>query len=72
MIDGRWPRRANGHSLSKGPAETVRREPAPIEPGKAEVLRWGHDGMLIACGTLLKACLPGGRSAWPKKAVIWA
>ena len=41
----------------KAAAETVRREPAPIEPGNAEVLRWGPDGMLIACGTLLKACL---------------
>ena len=33
------------------------REPAaPFELGKAEVLRWGGDGMLVACGTLLGAC----------------
>jgi 1-deoxy-D-xylulose-5-phosphate synthase len=31
-------------------------EPAPIELGRAEVLRWGGDGMFIACGTLLGAC----------------
>ncbi len=28
-----------------------------MELGKAEVLRWGGDGMLIACGTLLGACV---------------
>ena len=26
---------------------------APIELGRAEVLDWGHDGMILACGTLL-------------------
>ncbi len=29
---------------------------SPIELGRAEVLYWGADGMLIACGTLLGAC----------------
>jgi 1-deoxy-D-xylulose-5-phosphate synthase len=29
----------------------------PLELGRAEVLEWGHDGMLIACGTLLANCL---------------
>ncbi|MEN6451140.1 MAG: 1-deoxy-D-xylulose-5-phosphate synthase, partial [Thermoguttaceae bacterium] len=28
-----------------------------IQLGKAEVIRWGTDGMLIACGTLLSACV---------------
>ena len=27
-----------------------------IQLGKAEVLHWGADGMLVACGTLLSAC----------------
>jgi 1-deoxy-D-xylulose-5-phosphate synthase len=30
---------------------------ADLQLGKAEVLRWGSDGMLIACGTLLGACV---------------
>lgn len=29
----------------------------PLELGRAEVLDWGHDGMIIACGTLLEGCL---------------
>jgi len=37
--------------------QTDRPERAPIELGRAEVLDWGHDGMLIACGTLLGNCL---------------
>jgi len=41
----------------KAAAETVCREPAPIELGRAEVLRWGSDGMIVACGTLLTECL---------------
>ena len=28
-----------------------------IELGKAEVVRWGRDGMIVACGTLLSACI---------------
>jgi 1-deoxy-D-xylulose-5-phosphate synthase len=28
-----------------------------IQWGKSEVLRWGRDGMFIACGTLLAACV---------------
>jgi 1-deoxy-D-xylulose-5-phosphate synthase len=55
-----WSLRYDGPTAIRYPkaaAETVRREPAPVQPGSAEVLRWGPDGMLIACGTLLKACL---------------
>jgi 1-deoxy-D-xylulose-5-phosphate synthase len=41
----------------KDKAITVQREEdapaAPVELGKAEVIRWGEDGMIIACGTLL-------------------
>ena len=44
----------------KATAETIERPAAPIELGRAEVLEWGHDGMIIACGTLL-AQLPQGR-----------
>jgi 1-deoxy-D-xylulose-5-phosphate synthase len=41
----------------KATAETLDRERTPIELGRAEVLEWGHDGMLIACGTLVSTCL---------------
>ncbi len=35
----------------------------PIELGRAEVIDWGHDGMIIACGTLLTQLRQGGRHA---------
>lgn len=41
----------------KANAETVSGERQPIELGKAEVLRWGRDGMILCCGTLLADCL---------------
>jgi 1-deoxy-D-xylulose-5-phosphate synthase len=41
----------------KAAAETVRREPAPIELGSAEVLRRGPDGTIVACGAVLPACV---------------
>jgi 1-deoxy-D-xylulose-5-phosphate synthase len=41
----------------KAAAETVPRPLAAIEPGSAEVLRWGSDAMLVACGTVLRSCL---------------
>jgi len=37
----------------KAAAETIDREPAPIGLGSAEVFRWGQDGTIIACGTML-------------------
>lgn len=40
----------------KAPAEHIDRQVAPVELGRAEVLEWGHDLVLICCGTLLKAC----------------
>jgi 1-deoxy-D-xylulose-5-phosphate synthase len=41
----------------KAPAVTIERDPAPIEFGRAEVMHWGRDGMLVACGTMLATCL---------------
>ncbi len=41
----------------KATAELVDSSRAPIELGRAEVIEWGHDGMLIACGTLLTNCI---------------
>ncbi|MSR58397.1 MAG: 1-deoxy-D-xylulose-5-phosphate synthase [Planctomycetaceae bacterium] len=37
--------------------ETVSRPVEPVGLGQAEVLEWGRDGMLIACGTLLANCV---------------
>ncbi|MFN0050572.1 MAG: 1-deoxy-D-xylulose-5-phosphate synthase [Planctomycetales bacterium] len=37
--------------------ETVAREVEPVRLGQAEVLDWGSDGMIIACGTLLGECV---------------
>jgi len=42
----------------KAAASTIERDTAPVELGVAEVLHWGRDGMIVACGTLLEACLP--------------
>jgi 1-deoxy-D-xylulose-5-phosphate synthase len=41
----------------KAKTESHERPLAPVELGRAEVFDWGHDGMLIACGTLLGSCL---------------
>jgi 1-deoxy-D-xylulose-5-phosphate synthase len=41
----------------KASVETSDRRRAPLELGRAEVINWGSDGMLIACGTLLSNCL---------------
>ena len=40
----------------KAGVQTLDREPAPIELGQAEILNWGRDLMLIACGTMAKTC----------------
>lgn len=37
----------------KTKAERMEREVAPVELGKAEVLGWGRDGNILACGALL-------------------
>jgi 1-deoxy-D-xylulose-5-phosphate synthase len=41
----------------KAKVESVPRNPQPVELGKAEVLEWGHDGMILACGTQLPSCV---------------
>jgi len=41
----------------KAAAVTIDRDLAPLELGRAEVLRWAPDAMLIACGAVLQACL---------------
>ncbi|MGD0654567.1 MAG: 1-deoxy-D-xylulose-5-phosphate synthase [Thermoguttaceae bacterium] len=41
----------------KADALSIERPVTPIELGKAEVLRWGRDGMIVACGSLLSACM---------------
>lgn len=46
----------------KATAETVERTPAQVELGRAEVIEWGADCLLIACGTLLPACVKAART----------
>ena len=41
----------------KAAAERVERRVATIEHGKAEVYRWGKDGMFVAFGALFPACV---------------
>jgi 1-deoxy-D-xylulose-5-phosphate synthase len=41
----------------KAIAETVAGERAPLELGRAEVLRWGRDGVILCFGALLANCL---------------
>jgi 1-deoxy-D-xylulose-5-phosphate synthase len=41
----------------KAAAETVSGTRTPVELGRAEVIDWGLDGMIVACGTLLSNCL---------------
>jgi len=46
---------------AKAAAETVSREVAPVELGIAEVISQGTDGTIVACGTLLGACVEAAR-----------
>jgi 1-deoxy-D-xylulose-5-phosphate synthase len=41
----------------KANLETIDREVQPIALGEAEILEWETDGMFLACGTLVGACL---------------
>ncbi|MGI9458315.1 MAG: transketolase C-terminal domain-containing protein, partial [Aeoliella sp.] len=41
----------------KATAVELDRTPAPLELGRSEVLNWGTDGCLIACGALLPRCV---------------
>jgi 1-deoxy-D-xylulose-5-phosphate synthase len=40
----------------KANAERIGGERTPLELGKAEVLSWGQDGVILCCGTLLADC----------------
>jgi 1-deoxy-D-xylulose-5-phosphate synthase len=42
----------------KAKAERIERSPIPVELGQAEVLEWGHDGAIIAYGSLHVSRLP--------------
>lgn len=58
MLD--WALRRDGPTTIRYPkaaVETVQRDPAPIELGTAETVRPGSDGVIIACGTVLQACV---------------
>src|SRR5690606_7004833 len=46
----------------KATAESVERKAAPVELGRAEVIDWGTDGMIIACGTLLGASVKAAKA----------
>jgi 1-deoxy-D-xylulose-5-phosphate synthase len=41
----------------KAAADSFARPLSPIELGRAESLHWGSDGMLVACGATLPACV---------------
>jgi 1-deoxy-D-xylulose-5-phosphate synthase len=41
----------------KSDVQHVERHVAPVELGRAEVIRWGDDGMFLVCGTLLPSCV---------------
>ncbi len=38
-------------------AQTLSGPRSPVEIGRSEVLRWGRDGVILACGTLVSAAL---------------
>ena len=41
----------------KATAQTYERPPQPIELGKSEVIHWGADGAIIACGAMLQQAM---------------
>ncbi len=41
----------------KAAAMSIERRAAPIQLGTAEVMHWGRDAMLVACGAMLGTCL---------------
>ncbi len=41
----------------KAAATQLDRSPTPLELGRSEVLSWGTDGCLVACGALLERCV---------------
>jgi len=55
-VSMRYPK-ANAASLSNIATNGHSFERQPIELGRAEVLRWGPDGVILCLGTLLDECL---------------
>ena len=41
----------------KATVEKLDRDVAPVELGRAEVIDWGHDGVIVACGSMLGTCV---------------
>ena len=41
----------------KAQTQRIGGQRAPLELGRAEILHWGSDGLLLCCGTLLTDCL---------------
>jgi 1-deoxy-D-xylulose-5-phosphate synthase len=41
----------------KAAAEQIGGTRAPIELGRAEVIEWGEDGLILCCGTMLATCV---------------
>jgi len=41
----------------KTTAQSFERPVQPIELGKSEVIRWGTDGAIVACGAMLQQCI---------------
>jgi 1-deoxy-D-xylulose-5-phosphate synthase len=46
----------------KASADTLQGARTPVELGRAEVFEWGHDGMILACGSLLSNCIAAAAS----------
>ena len=55
----KWALAHNGPASMRYPKanlESVEREAAPLELGKAEIIDWGEDGAIIAFGSLMPTC----------------
>ena len=46
----------------KDKAVSLPREAKPIELGRAEIIAWGRDGMIVCCGTPLMDCIRAAES----------
>jgi 1-deoxy-D-xylulose-5-phosphate synthase len=60
-----WALQHDGPCSLRYPKATAEHMPGtrvPIERGRAEVIEWGEDGCLVACGTLLSACQAAAES----------
>jgi 1-deoxy-D-xylulose-5-phosphate synthase len=55
-----WALQHDGPSAIRYPkasAKTLPGDRQPVERGRAEILSWGEDGLLLCCGALLEYCL---------------